>query len=123
MVTAISDDMFTDEVITDPYTYYGSLREEDPVHWNEMYQLWVITRHDDLVWLTRHNELFSSAVFKNDQRPPYPTIYDSDLACTNSSGNTSPASLSSTTARSTWICARWCTATSLPAQWRSGGPW
>ena len=79
MVTAISDDMFTDEVITDPYTYYGSLREEDPVHWNEMYQLWVITRHDDLVWLTRHNELFSSAVFKNDQRPPYPTIYDSDL--------------------------------------------
>ena len=79
MVTAISDDMFTDEVIADPYTYYGSLREEDPVHWNEMYQLWVITRHDDLVWLTRHNELFSSAVFKNDQRPPYPTIYDSDL--------------------------------------------
>ena len=79
MVTAISEDMFTDEVITDPYTYYGSLREEDPVHWNEMYQLWVITRHDDLVWLTRHNELFSSAVFKNDQRPPYPTIYDSDL--------------------------------------------
>ena len=79
MVTAISDDMFTHEVIADPYTYYGQLREEDPVHWNELYEVWVITRHEDLVWLTRHNELFSSAVFKNDPRPPYPTIYDSDL--------------------------------------------
>ncbi|MYC30109.1 MAG: cytochrome P450 [Chloroflexi bacterium] len=79
MVTAVTDDMFTDEVINDPYSYYGQLREEDPVHWNELYQVWVVTRHDDLVWLTRHNELFSSAVFKNDPRPPYPTIYDSDL--------------------------------------------
>ena len=69
MVTAVSDNMFTEDVINDPYTYYGSLREEDPVHWNDLYQVWVITRHDDLVWLTRHNELFSSAVFKNDPRP------------------------------------------------------
>jgi len=32
-----------------------------------------------LVWLTRHHELFSSAVFKNDLRPPYPAIDESDL--------------------------------------------
>ena len=38
-----------------------------------------ITRHDDLVWLTRHHELFSSAVFKNDPRPAYPAIDESDL--------------------------------------------
>ena len=79
MVTKINDDMFTPEVIADPYAYYGQIREEDPVHWNERYQVWVITRHDDLVWLTRHNELFSSAVFKNDPKPPYPSIYDTDL--------------------------------------------
>ena len=79
MATAINDDMFTSDVIADPYTYYGRLREEDPVHWNEKYEVWVITRHDDLVWLTRHNEQFSSAVFKNDPRPPYPSIYQSDL--------------------------------------------
>jgi cytochrome P450 len=79
MVVAINEDMFTPEVIADPYSYYGYLRENDPVHWNGKYELWVITRHDDLVWLTRHNELFSSAVFKNDPRPPYPTIYQSDL--------------------------------------------
>jgi cytochrome P450 len=68
MVTAINDDLFASDVIADPYTYFGRLREEDPVHWNEKYELWVITRYDDLVWLTRHHELFSSEVFKRDPR-------------------------------------------------------
>ncbi len=76
---AIHDDMFTPDVIADPYAYYGRLRDEDPVHWNEAYELWVVTRHDDLVWLTRHHELFSSAVFRNDPRPPYPAIDELDL--------------------------------------------
>ena len=79
MVTAIRDDMFTPDVIADPYGYYGRLRDEDPVHWNDTYALWVITRHDDVTWMTRHNELFSSAVFKNDPRPAYPAIDESDL--------------------------------------------
>jgi cytochrome P450 len=79
MVALIEDDLFTDDVIADPYAYYGRLRAEDPVHWNEKYDLWVITRHEDLVWLTRHHELFSSAVFKNDPRPAYPAIDESDL--------------------------------------------
>jgi cytochrome P450 len=78
-MTPIPDDMFTPDVIADPYSYYGRLRDEDPVHWNDTYALWVITRHDDLVWLTRHHELFSSAVFKNDPRPAYPAIDESDL--------------------------------------------
>ena len=75
----LQDDMFTPKVIADPYGYYGRLRDEDPVHWNAKYELWVVTRHDDLVWLTRHHELFSSAVFKNDPRPAYPAIDESDL--------------------------------------------
>jgi cytochrome P450 len=79
MVTAINDDLFTLDVINDPYTYLGHLREEDPVHWNELYEVWVLTRHDDLVWLTRHHELFSSEVLKRDPRPPYPQVYESDL--------------------------------------------
>ena len=78
MVT-LPDDMFTADVIADPYPYYGRLREEDPVHWNELYDLWVITRHDDVVWMTRHHELFSNAVFRNDPRPAYPAIEESDL--------------------------------------------
>jgi cytochrome P450 len=79
MTTAIRDDMFTPDVIADPYTYYGRLRDEDPIHWNDTYALWVITRHDDVTWMTRHNELFSSAVFRNDPKPAYPAIDESDL--------------------------------------------
>ena len=78
MVTTINDDMFTPEVIQDPYRYYGQMRDEDPVHWNELYELWVITRHDDLVWMTRNHEQFSNAVMANDPRPAYPAILESD---------------------------------------------
>jgi cytochrome P450 len=77
-MVAMHDDMFTADVMANPYTYYGRLREEDPVHWNELYDLWVITRHDDVVWMTRHHELFSNAVFRNDPRPAYPAIAESD---------------------------------------------
>jgi cytochrome P450 len=79
MGTTVRDDMFTPDVIADPYSYYGRLRDEDPVHWNDTYELWVVTRHDDVTWLTRHHELFSSAVFRNDPRPAYPAIDESDL--------------------------------------------
>jgi cytochrome P450 len=79
MASPIQPDMFTRDVIVDPYTYYGRLRDEDPIHWNQAYELWVVTRYDDLVWLTRHHELFSSAVFKNDPRGAYPAIDESDL--------------------------------------------
>jgi cytochrome P450 len=75
----VHDDMFTPDVIADPYTYYGQLRDEAPVYWNEKYQLWVVTSYEHVVWLTRHHELFSSAVFKNDPRPAYPDINESDL--------------------------------------------
>ncbi len=78
MATAINDDLFTPDVIDDPYGYFGHLREADPVHWNELYELWLITRYDDLVWLTRHPELFSSAVWKRDPRGAYPAIDESD---------------------------------------------
>ena len=38
----LQDDLFTPNVIADPYDYYGRLRDEDPVHWNEKYELWVV---------------------------------------------------------------------------------
>ena len=38
----------------------------------------MITRHDDLVWMTRNHEQFSNAVMANDPRPAYPAILESD---------------------------------------------
>ena len=70
--------MFTAEVMRDPYHYYGRIRDEDPVHWNELYEVWAITRYNDLVWLTRNHDQFSNAVLANDPRPAYPAISKSD---------------------------------------------
>jgi cytochrome P450 len=79
MIDPELDDMFAPAAIADPYHHYARLRELDPVHWNEQYQLWVVTRYDDVVWMIRHHELFSSAVIRNDPRPPYPPVNPSDL--------------------------------------------
>ena len=83
MVTAIDDNLFAPEVIADPYTYFGRLREEDPIHWNEKLRQWIITRHEDLVWIARHHELFSSENFVRDTRPPLPPIDEADIELNN----------------------------------------
>jgi cytochrome P450 len=70
----IDDDLFAAEVIADPFPYYNRLREVDPVHWNETNKVWIVTRYDDVSWLTSHPELFSSAVDARDPLPPYPPI-------------------------------------------------
>ena len=75
---ADSEDLFAPEVIADPYAYFGRLREKDPIHWNPRAEMWIVTRFEDLVWLVRHHELFSSAVIKTDQRPPHPPIDPED---------------------------------------------
>jgi len=76
----INEDLLGPEAIDDPYTYYGRLREEDPIHWNPLYETWVITRYDDVVWFLRHPELFSSEIFLRDDRLPFPPILDTDYA-------------------------------------------
>lgn len=73
------DDLFAPEVIADPYSYFAQLREADPVYWNERFQLWVITGYQEVVWLLRHHELFSSAIMKHSTSPPYPPIEPEDL--------------------------------------------
>src|SRR5262245_30197982 len=80
MTLAVSstDDLFAPDIIADPYAYFGTLRESDPLHWNARSGLWVVTRYEDLVWLVRHHELFSSAVLRSDRRGPYPPIDEGD---------------------------------------------
>jgi cytochrome P450 len=75
----VDDDMFSPSAIQDPYTYYGRIRETDPVHWNERHRVWVVTRFDDVVWINGHPKVFSSAIV-NTAEKPYPPIRDEDLA-------------------------------------------
>jgi cytochrome P450 len=72
------DALFDPAVIADPYPFFARMREQDPVHWNAPFQLWVITRYEDVVWMIRNHELFSSAVILNDRRPPHPPIDPED---------------------------------------------
>ncbi len=46
-------------VMQDPYPYYERLRAEDPVHFDEGIQTWLVTRHDDILAVTRNTEVYS----------------------------------------------------------------
>lgn len=60
VVQDISDDMLSPEAIKDPESFFGRLREEDPVHWNEKLKAWIITKYEDVVSICRQPNLFSS---------------------------------------------------------------
>ena len=79
MPANIHDDLFAAEAIRDPYGYFGALRSEAPVHWNEQYQMWVVTSYERLVWTARHPEYFSSEVALRDNQPPSPSIPEEDM--------------------------------------------
>lgn len=79
MPPSIHDDLFAAEAIRDPYGYFGALRAEAPVHWNEQYQMWVVTSYERLVWTARHPEYFSSEVALRDNQPPSPSIPEEDM--------------------------------------------
>jgi pimeloyl-[acyl-carrier protein] synthase len=50
-----------DEVRANPYPFYGQLRSEDPVHWDEEMGFWVLTRYDDI------DELYTDERFSRAQ--------------------------------------------------------
>ena len=45
---------FVPEVHANPYLMYRQLREQDPVHWSELLEAWVLTRYDDVVAVLKH---------------------------------------------------------------------
>ncbi|HEU4760617.1 MAG TPA: cytochrome P450 [Dehalococcoidia bacterium] len=59
MVTA-QYNPFAPGVHADPYPMYRQLREEDPVHWSELMDSWVLTRYDDMVAVLTDGARFSA---------------------------------------------------------------
>jgi len=47
------------KVMQDPYPYYARLRVEDPVHFDEGIQTWLVTRYEDIVSVARNSEVYS----------------------------------------------------------------
>ena len=83
MVSTINDNPFSLEAMYQPYEFFRRLREWEPVHYNEEYEVWMVSSWEHLVWVTRHPEVFSSSVFARDTRPPNPPIDEDDMEIYN----------------------------------------
>jgi cytochrome P450 len=78
-VAEINENLEDPEVNDDPYGYYGWLRENDPVHWNPVFKLWVVSRYEDVVAVFRKSDVFSSALpFMENPEAAYPPIDKAD---------------------------------------------
>jgi cytochrome P450 len=51
---------FDPRLRTDPYAVYRELREGEPVFWNEILQMWMLTSFDDCLAVLRDHTRFSS---------------------------------------------------------------
>lgn len=49
-----------DFYLGDPHATFAELREHDPVHWYEAGGFWVVTRYDDIRFISTHPATFSS---------------------------------------------------------------
>lgn len=58
----LTDDLTDPEVIDKPYEYFGHLRETDPVHRNEKWGGWIVTRYDDVRQCLQDDEHLSVEV-------------------------------------------------------------
>lgn len=62
----LDDDILAGDRLADPYPYFATMLEHDPVHWNAKYRAWFLHRHEDVQWALRHPAFSSDRV-----RPVY----------------------------------------------------
>jgi cytochrome P450 len=58
----VTDNLTDEAVINDPFEYFGTLRETDPVHRNEKWGGWIVTRYDDVRQCLQDDEHLSVQV-------------------------------------------------------------
>lgn len=61
---ALNLDLTLPENLKNPFPVYEWLREEDPVHWSERFQGWVVTRYEDVLYLYQNPIRFSADRFR-----------------------------------------------------------
>jgi cytochrome P450 len=57
---SLDQGLLSAEFLTDPYPFYHRLRAEEPVHWSDVWNGWVLTRYDDVVFALRDSACFSN---------------------------------------------------------------
>jgi cytochrome P450 len=58
--------------LADPYPLFHRLRREDPVHWNERLNSWMLTRYDDVLAASRDPRMASDRASVNMSALPEP---------------------------------------------------
>ena len=48
MVISVDEDLLEPRLLQDPYPYYQLNRETRPVHWNERWRGWIVSRYEDV---------------------------------------------------------------------------
>ncbi|MGH9138663.1 MAG: cytochrome P450 [Acidimicrobiales bacterium] len=54
-------DLLDPHFYDDPWEGYRWLRREQPIYWDAKNELWVLSRHEDVSHVSRHQDLFSAA--------------------------------------------------------------
>jgi len=78
----VSHDYLDAGFIADPYPYFKKIRNEMPVHWNERWRGWIVTRYDDVYAALHNDRLMADTVtpyfqaMKPQDREKYALIYD-----------------------------------------------
>jgi cytochrome P450 len=57
-------------MLADPYSVYRRLREEDPVHWHEQLNAWIVTRHSDTLRILGDTKTFINDYRKIGEKAP-----------------------------------------------------
>jgi cytochrome P450 len=64
---------FAPEVQQNPYPYFTHLRNHSPVYWVESLQSWAVSRYEDVAYIAKNTQVFSSApiipAILGDQNP------------------------------------------------------
>ena len=72
--TAVYYDMYDREIYTSPYDTFRRLRNEAPLYYNEKYNFFAVSRHDDLARVLGDRDTYISGngnVFNNSKANNY----------------------------------------------------
>jgi cholest-4-en-3-one 26-monooxygenase len=62
----------------DPWATYEWLREEAPLYWDSKNELWAVSRYDDIVFVSRDPEVFTSSEGNRPNLPADPSMINQD---------------------------------------------
>jgi cytochrome P450 len=72
--TGFAFDRFTEDNLADPYPLYGRLREQAPVHYAEAFDVWIVSRYEDVRRVLMDPMRFSSAFQIRTPHVPAPGV-------------------------------------------------